>query len=243
VYGITAVTHPFILIALSATPTFRNRTLQISLSLLSSRNDYRFPAALISQLLSQGRLIEAMSAASSVLQASDMSSSNGSSSMRDRPSAGLVQARRLNPGEDFLALAMTRLGAIRHHPSDSNGHLARLFESVYSFLTRWDPQYLQTISPKTVSPRRLQDDTVIVSSIYLKKRMSRRSSWTCTTIIENWMASKGKAEELHHHYSVASGKAARIVNALSMDSLYYGSVRHDPGNEPVRLHLQKLLGG
>ena len=148
--------------------------------------DFRLPADLIAQLLLQRRLQWAMTAASSLLEATDEITQAGSK--RNWPNAALIQAKRLNHGEDFLEVARALL--TQSMKSNSTG-VCRILQSLYSFLLKWDPDCLrqdfQDLSCITID-RRLTKDDIDYGQVPFcsanKKRIRRRPSWIAMSAVE-----------------------------------------------------------
>lgn len=123
------------------------------MALLASDRDSRFPADLISQLLLQMRLQEAMSVASMLLETSEDNPPVDSYGKLQK--SALVQAKRRNHGEDFVKVAGV---LVNHNMKQNSAEAYRLIQSLYSFLLKWDPVSLPKEAHRAESKQVAQDD-------------------------------------------------------------------------------------
>jgi hypothetical protein len=153
--------------------TLRNRTLQLSLTMISSPTDYRLPSSLISMLLTHDRLSEAVRVGSTLVDSVD--------DMNQTTRAAVIYARRHNNGQDFLEVVRRRWTRdINATKSDR----CRLLQSIHSFLSQWDPQCIRGLSASThvvLHTETGKDDLDGTTSIPAwRRRLSRRPSFVPT---------------------------------------------------------------
>lgn len=179
----------------------RRRTLNLATAMLSSRNDYRFAAEHIRQLLLHDRLCDAVSVAAAVCDAAD--AQDAARGAR----AALVYARRCNGGSDFYAVALdcwtSDIGA---KVSSWN----RQRQLLNSFLVKWDPIYLsEHVLFGVVGTANQQGwddhDLITMPKIQIRPKLSRRPSWISASCIRR------AGDHCNHESRVLSAQRGRLA--------------------------------